>query len=71
MTSGGVFDSPQPGPVTEPVGEIMLEFTTCNAATVTYDIPGVDRRGVIRIERIVLDNVPLCYLPGTEQAKAE
>ena len=66
MTSGGVFDSPEPEPVTEPYGEIMLEFSTCNAGTVTYDIPSVDRQGVIPIERIVLDNVPLCYLLNSE-----
>jgi hypothetical protein len=67
-TSGGVFDSPEPEPVTEPYGEIMLEFSTCNAGTVTYDIPSVDRQGVIPIGRIVLDNVSLCYMLNSELA---
>ena len=71
MTSGGVFDSPEPRPVTEPVGEIVLEFSTCNAGTVTYDIPSIGRQDVIPIERIVLDNVPHCYLLEKEQANAE
>jgi hypothetical protein len=69
IASGGVFDSPEPEPVTEPYGEIMLEFSTCNAGTVTYDIPSVDRQGVIPIERIVLDNVPLCYVLNSEAAE--
>jgi flagellar basal body rod protein FlgG len=69
ITAGGLFDSPLPEPVTEPYGEIMLEFSTCNAGTVTYDIPSVDRQGVIPIERIVLDNVPLCYLLNSEAAE--
>jgi hypothetical protein len=47
----------------------MLEFSTCNAGTVTYDIPSVDRQGVIPIERIVLDNVPLCYVLNSEAAE--
>lgn len=62
MTSGGEFNSPQPAPITEPDGEIKLEFSTCNAGTVTYDIPSIDRHGVVPIERIVLDNVSQCYM---------
>lgn len=70
MTSGGVFDSEEPAPNSEPDGEIMVEFSTCNTGTVTYDIPSVDRQGVIPIERIVLDNVPLCYVLNSEAAEA-
>jgi len=62
VTSGGVFDSPYPETVTEPDGEMTLEFSTCNAGTVMYNIASVDRQGVVPIERITLDNVPLCYL---------
>jgi len=69
MASGGVFDSPEPEPITEPDGEIMLEFSTCNSGTVTYDIPSIDRQGVVPIERIVLDNVPLCYMLNYEAVK--
>jgi len=69
VTAGGVFDSPKPEAVTEPYGEIMLEFSTCNVGTVTYDIPSIDRQGVILIERIVLDNVPLCYFLNSEAAE--
>jgi len=62
ITSGGVFDSPDPVPVTEPDGEILLEFDSCNSGTLTYDIPSIGRQGVVPIERTTLDNVPLCYL---------
>ncbi len=62
ITSGGVFDSPYPIPVTEPDGEILLEFDTCNSGTLTYDIPSISRQGVVPIERTTLDNVALCYL---------
>ena len=71
MTAGGIFDSPQPETVTEPDGEIMLEFSTCNAGTVTYDITSIDRQGVVPIERITLDNVPLCYLLGKQAVANE
>jgi hypothetical protein len=60
-TSGGEFDSPLPVPVTEQDGEITVEFNTCNSGTVIYDIPSIDRRGIVPIRRIALDNVPLCY----------
>jgi hypothetical protein len=62
IASGGIFDSPEPAPVREQDGEILLEFSTCNAGTVTYDIPSIDRQGVVPIERITLDNVALCYV---------
>ncbi|MFC1796928.1 hypothetical protein ACFL1V_07510 [Pseudomonadota bacterium] len=66
VTVGGVFDSSQPITVTEPDGEIILEFNTCNAGTVIYDIPSIDRQGVVPIERITLDNVSLCYVLGNQ-----
>ena len=59
ITAGGVFDSPEPAPVREQDGDILLEFSTCNAGTVTYDIPSIGRQGVVPIERITLDNVAL------------
>lgn len=60
VTSGGVFDSATPKVATEGDGEMIVEFSDCNAGTVSYDIPSVGRQGVIAIERIALDNVPLC-----------
>jgi hypothetical protein len=70
VTQGGVFDSEEPTPDRYQDGEMLLEFSTCNAGTVTYDIPSIDRQGVVPIERITLDNVPMCYLLG-DQAVAD
>ncbi len=71
VTSGGVFDSKEPRPVTGPIGEMTLEFSACNAGTITYDIPSIGGQNVVPIERITLDNVPLCYVLGKEQSGAE
>jgi hypothetical protein len=60
VASGGVFDSAVPVVEHTPDGSMIIEFTSCTAGTVTYDIPSVDRQGVIPLERIALDNVPLC-----------
>jgi len=60
MTQGGVFNSAEPIPTQGPDGSITLEFSSCSAGTVTYDIPSIGRQGVIPIERITLDNVPAC-----------
>ena len=62
VTSGGIFDSAQPAPSTKQEGQITVEFNTCNSGTVTYDIPSIDRQGIVPIERVALDNVSLCYL---------
>jgi hypothetical protein len=61
VAEGGVFDSAQPAPGLREAGEILLEFTTCNAGTVSYDIPSIGRQGLVPVERIALDNVALCY----------
>jgi hypothetical protein len=66
VTQGGVFDSSTPAPTQTLDGTIILEFSSCNAGTVTYDIPSIGRQGVIPIERVALDNVARCYLLGTE-----
>ena len=57
---GGLFDAADPAPAAGPDGTVTLQFTGCNAGTVSYDIPSIDQQGVIPIERISLDNVPLC-----------
>jgi len=60
-TSGGVFDSALPavGPPRE-VGSIRIQWANCNAGELEYDLPAYGQSGFIPIERIVLDNVPLC-----------
>ena len=60
ITSGGIFDSGQREPKHTPGGSILLQFDDCNSGSVIYDIPSIDRSGIIPIERITLDNVALC-----------
>jgi hypothetical protein len=61
LSSGGVFDSPEP-PVNTPekVGSMDITWTGCNAGEVTYDLPSLGLAGVIPIERLALDNIALC-----------
>lgn len=70
VTQGGVFDSEEPKPGTDPYGELMLEFATCNSGKVIYDIPSIFQQGEVQIERIALDNVPLCYLLENQALKS-
>ena len=62
LTSGGIFDSGEPPAVTdpEPIGTVTIKWTSCTAGVLTYNIPSLGLMGDIPIERIVLDNVPLC-----------
>ena len=69
VSEGGIFDSGTPAPTTRPDGTIIVEFNDCKAGTITYDIPSVDRQGVIPIERIVPDNVALCEALGAPPAE--
>ena len=61
-TVGGVFDSPLPAPLSEEIGEIYVEFSSCNSGTVDYEIPDLGLQGVVPIERIALDNIALCEI---------
>ena len=62
VTSGGVFDAAEPAASRDPAGDgsMQIEFAGCNEAMVTYEITSLARSGQFPIERIVLDNVPLC-----------
>jgi hypothetical protein len=59
VTSGGVFDSPEPPVENVPGGTMTIKWNDCTSATLTYDIPSAGQ-GVIELERIVPDNVALC-----------
>lgn len=59
-TRGGVFDSPQPPTASAKYGQIILQFDNCQAGTVSYHIDSTGSYGIIPVERIVQDNVPLC-----------
>jgi len=60
LTQGGIFDSGTPAPTQGPDGTMEINFSSCNAATVTFDIPSVPVAGTIPITRIANDNVPVC-----------
>jgi len=70
VTSGGVFDSEYPEPSRVQDGNIIFEFSSCNRGTVTYRIESAGVEGIIPIERITLDNVPLCEMLSKEQPSA-
>jgi hypothetical protein len=63
MTSGGIFDSATEINRTDPPGSdgtILLTFTSCRSGTVEYDIPSINRQGVVQIQRVADDNIALC-----------
>jgi hypothetical protein len=63
MTSGGLFDAATIIERTEPPGSdgtILLTFTSCNSATVEYNIPSINRQGIVPIQRVANDNIVLC-----------
>jgi hypothetical protein len=60
VTRGGTFDSAEPKPENEKDGVIFLDFTDCDEGRATYDIPSIQKQGIVRLQRITRDNVPLC-----------
>ena len=63
MTSGGTFDSASEIIRTDPPGldgTIILTFDSCNSGTVEYDIPSINRQGIVPIQRVAGDNIALC-----------
>jgi hypothetical protein len=63
MTSGGLFDTSTLIDRTDPPGSdgsIILTFTSCNSATIDYDIPSINRQGTVPIRRVADDNIVIC-----------
>jgi hypothetical protein len=62
LTQGGVFDSAEPPATIDPdgYGTMTVQFFSCNAGRITYDIQSLGLMGEIPIQRIVEDNVTLC-----------
>ncbi len=62
VTRGGVFDAAEPAASTDPAGDgsMKIEFADCKQGLVTYEITSLGISGQFPIERIALDNVPLC-----------
>jgi len=60
IASGGVFDT-QTEISRVADGTIILNFTDCNTGTVEYDIPSINQRRTVPIQRVVGgDNIALC-----------
>jgi Leucine-rich repeat (LRR) protein len=59
IASGGLFDSPK-GISESHDGTITLTFETCESGTVEYDIPSINQKGTVPIQRVAADNVALC-----------
>ena len=69
MTSGGLFDTATVIERTDPPGWdgfIILTFTSCNSATVEYDIPPINKQGIVPIRRVANDNIVLCEALSTD-----
>jgi len=65
LTSGGLFDAPSEIRRTDPPGSdgtITLTFDSCNSGTVEYDIPSINRQGIVPIQRVAGDNIALCEI---------
>jgi hypothetical protein len=69
LTSGGIFDDPTEVDRTNPPGSdgtITLIFDSCSSGTIEYDIPSINRQGVIPIERVADDNIVICEALSSE-----
>jgi len=68
MTSGGIFDTATIIERTDPPGSdgtITLTFDSCNSGTVEYDIPSINRQGIVPIVRVANDNIVICEALGS------
>lgn len=71
IAEGGIFDDSPPVPSHRGDGTITLDFSGCNAGTVTYEIPSIGKQGVVPIERLALDNMLLCESLGARLQQIE
>jgi len=65
MTSGGIFDTPTEIIRTDPPGSdgtLLLTFDSCSSGTIEYDIPSINRQGIVPIQRVADDNIALCQI---------
>jgi hypothetical protein len=69
MTSGGLFDTYTEITRTDPPGSdgtILLTFDNCYSGTIEYDIPSINRQGIVPIQRVAIDNAVLCEALATD-----
>jgi len=63
IAEGGLFDTPVIIQYADPKGSdgtAVLTFDSCGSGTVEYDIPPINRQGIIPIQRVANDNITLC-----------
>ena len=56
QSRNGVFDDPTEV-TTVAVGTMVIEFTSCTTATLTYDLPGFGLSGAIPISKLLADEI--------------
>ena len=69
LTSGGLFDAPGDVSRTDPPGSdgtLTLTFDSCNSGTIEYDIPSINRQGIVPIKRVADDNIVICEALNTK-----
>jgi len=57
---GGLFNAAEPVPVETQYGTVKVHFHDCNYGELEYDIPSLDLQGVVPIQRLATDTVPVC-----------
>lgn len=62
LTVGGVFVEKYPVPSWLAGGTMDLELNHCNKIRLDYDIPSIQRRGTLQLQRVATDRVELCEL---------
>jgi len=61
-SSGGLFDVSAPALLTQPIGNIELQFQNCSSGTVIYDLMSFGISGSIPIRRLAPDNATVCKI---------
>ena len=63
LTTGGVFNQSDPLPVQDTgYGNIVVEFTGCNHANISFDFPAAGESGQFEAQRVLEDNIVLCEM---------
>jgi len=63
LTSGGIFDTSTEITRTDPPGSdgtLLLTFVDCSSGTIEYDIPSINKQGIVPIQRVAYDNIVMC-----------
>jgi hypothetical protein len=71
QTVGGVFNQGTPRPQNSEDGTIVATFENCNKGSVDYNIHSINRSGVVPIERITRDSIPVCDTEGNTSDGSE